>query len=106
MGLSAIAVTTAVSSPKQRFSPRATLYSPPPSYTSKLRVVEILFSPGSSRSMTSPRLIMSQRHFSFGWIFRIMNSFPSVKPNSKNVLALVLDRIHWLQPRHEDMHQR
>jgi hypothetical protein len=29
--LSANAVTTAVSRPKQRFSPRATLYSPPPS---------------------------------------------------------------------------
>ena len=32
-GLSARAVTTAVRSPKQRRSPRATLYSPPPSQT-------------------------------------------------------------------------
>ena len=38
-GSSAKAVTTAVSRPKQRFSPRATLYSPPPSQTSKVRVV-------------------------------------------------------------------
>src|SRR5882762_10070678 len=105
MGLSAIAVTTAVSSPKQRFNPRATLYSPPPSYTSKLRVVQILFSPGSSRSITSPRLIMSQRHFSFGRIFRLMNSSFNANRNN-NLLGLVLYRIHRLHSRHEDMHQR
>ena len=32
-GLSASAVTIAVLRPKQRFNPRATLYSPPPSQT-------------------------------------------------------------------------
>src|SRR5690242_220238 len=63
----------AVSIPKQRFSPRATLYSPPPSQTSNVRVVWIRRSPGSSRSMTSPRLTMSQRHSSLGFIFN-MNS--------------------------------
>ena len=36
MGLSASAVTMAVLRPKQRRRPRATLYSPPPSHTSKL----------------------------------------------------------------------
>src|SRR5260221_104279 len=65
-GLSTRAVTTAVSSPKQRFSPRATLYSPPPSKTWKPRVVWMRPSPGSRRSMTSPRLTRSQRQASRG----------------------------------------
>ena len=39
--LSAKAVTTAVRSPKQRRSPRATLYSPPPSQTRNERAVRI-----------------------------------------------------------------
>src|SRR5260221_8725657 len=56
----------AVSSPKQRFSPRATLYSPPPSLTAKCRVVQVRYSPGSKRSITSPRLTTSQRQPSFG----------------------------------------
>jgi hypothetical protein len=38
--LSASAVTTAVVRPKQRFSPRATLYSPPPSHTGTARRVD------------------------------------------------------------------
>src|SRR5215471_2780062 len=58
-GLSASAVTTAVSRPKQRLSPRATLYSPPPSQALKVRVVAILPSPGSSLSIISPRLTRS-----------------------------------------------
>src|ERR1700722_5045750 len=58
-GLSTTAVTMAVLRPKHRFSPRATLYSPPPSETSKCRVVQILRSPGSKRSITSPRLTRS-----------------------------------------------
>jgi len=53
--LSAKAVQTAVRNPKQRRSPRATLYSPPPSQTWNCRAVRILPSPGSSRSMISPR---------------------------------------------------
>src|ERR1700733_12317337 len=65
MGLSASAVTTAVFSPKHRFNPRATLYSPPPSKTRNSRAVAILKSPGSSRSITSPRLTRSQRDISF-----------------------------------------
>src|SRR5262245_54916917 len=65
-GLSTRAVTTAVSSPKQRFKPRATLYSPPPSQTWKVRVVWIRPSPGSRRSITSPRLTRSKRQADFG----------------------------------------
>src|SRR5258705_13356225 len=60
----------AESRPKQRFNPRATLYSPPPSLTRKSRVVQILYSPGSKRSMTSPRLTKSQRHASFALMAR------------------------------------
>src|SRR5262245_13672464 len=55
----------AVSRPKQRLRPRATLYSPPPSSTSKLRVVATRRSPGSKRNITSPRLTRAQRHDSF-----------------------------------------
>src|SRR5260221_10919074 len=53
----------AVFSPKQRLRPRATLYSPPPSHTLNSRACAILVSPGSSRSITSPRATRSQRHF-------------------------------------------
>src|SRR5712671_2180574 len=74
MGSSAKAVTTAVSRPKQRLSPRATLYSPPPSQTSKERVVAMRFSPGSKRTMISPRLMRSQRHCCFGLICRVTRS--------------------------------
>src|SRR5258708_11172286 len=62
----------AVSRPKHRFSPRATLYSPPPSETSKLRVVQTRRSPGSKRSITSPRLMRSQRHCSLGLTCKLM----------------------------------
>src|SRR5579883_1445365 len=71
-GLSTNAVTIAVSRPKQRRKPRATLYSPPPSQTEKERAVQILFSPGSNRSITSPRLTRSQRHSCFGRMFIAM----------------------------------
>src|SRR5882762_6495317 len=73
-GSSAKAVTTAVSRPKQRFRPRATLYSPPPSQTSKERVLAMRFSPGSKRTMISPRLTRSQRHCCFGLICRVTRS--------------------------------
>src|SRR6185312_8578346 len=76
-GLSANAVTMAVSSPKQRFRPRATLYSPPPSETSNARVVQMRRSPGSKRSITSPRLTRSQRQSPFGLIFNDMQSASS-----------------------------
>ena len=69
-GLSASAVTIAVSIPKQRRSPRATLYSPPPSHTRNSRVVEMRPSPGSSRNMTSPRLTRSHMQSRFGLIWR------------------------------------
>src|SRR5258706_15179826 len=61
MGLSANADTSAVSIPKQRFKPRATLYSPPPSHTRNCRAVWMRPSPGSSRSITSPSATRSQR---------------------------------------------
>src|SRR3984885_7805723 len=74
-GLSARAVTMAVFNPKHRRSPRATLYSPPPSHTLNWRAVATRRSPGSSRSITSPRLTRSHLHWSFG---RITRSFASV----------------------------
>src|SRR5258707_13096028 len=64
-GLSASAETSAVSRPKHRFSPGATLYSPPPSHTLKERDVWMRDSPGSSRSMTSPSATRSQRRPDF-----------------------------------------
>ena len=64
-GFGVRAVTMAVRIPKQRRRPRATLYSPPPSHTWKWRVVETRTSPGSRRSMTSPRLTKSQWQSSF-----------------------------------------
>src|SRR5215471_5139636 len=69
--LSASAVTIVVSRPKQRRSPRATLYSPPPSHARNRRVVETRMSPGSNRSMTSPRLTRSHRHWTFVLIFML-----------------------------------
>src|SRR5580698_8190678 len=75
-GLSTNAVTTAVSFAKQRFSPRATLYSPPPSYTSNDLVVQIRLSPGSNRNITSPRLTKSHRTPSFAFIFSAIHSSP------------------------------
>src|ERR1017187_2065847 len=83
-GLSANAETSAVSRPKQRFNPRATLYSPPPSQHLKLRVVAMRPSPGSRRNMTSPRLTRSQRQSDFGLIFirlilRCPASIPPIK---------------------------
>src|SRR5258708_2952189 len=56
----------AVSIPKQRLRPRATLYSPPPSQAWNSRVVAIRVSPGSSRSMTSPSGTRSKRDFDVG----------------------------------------
>lgn len=53
--LSARAVTTPARMLKHLDRPRATLYSPPPSQTSKRRAVRMRPSPGSRRSMTSPR---------------------------------------------------
>src|SRR6185437_5019550 len=73
-GLSASEVTIAVFIPKHRRSPRATLYSPPPSHTSKRRVVATRTLPGSSRSITSPRLTRSHLHSSFGRNLRLFDS--------------------------------
>src|SRR5450755_1055984 len=64
MALSASAVMMAVSKPKQRRSPRATLYSPPPSHARNSRAVLMRMSPGSRRSITSPRLTRSNLHSS------------------------------------------
>src|SRR5207302_10669086 len=65
-GLSANADTSAVAIPKQRFNPRATLYSPPPSHTRNWRAVWMRPSPGSNRSITSPSATRSQRRPGFG----------------------------------------
>src|SRR5690348_7513849 len=81
-GLSAKAVTTAVSRPKQRLSPRATLYSPPPSQTWKLRVVATRPSPGSSRSITSPRATRSKRQRSLLLTFSDDIGWPGTLPGS------------------------
>src|SRR5262245_35770181 len=69
--LSANAVQTAVLKPKQRRKPRATLYSPPPSQALNSRAVRTLPSPGSNRSMISPKAIMSYLHEPAGLISRI-----------------------------------
>lgn len=50
---------TAACLPKTRDKPRLTLYSPPPSQASKDLAVRMRRSPGSSRSITSPRETMS-----------------------------------------------
>src|ERR1700676_4115037 len=78
MGLSVSAVTTAVFMPKQRFKARETLYSPPPSQARNWRVVAMRPSPGSRRSITSPRLTRSQRHWSLGLIFIGIDYFSQV----------------------------
>src|SRR4051794_38860537 len=72
IGLSAKALTTAVSSPKQRLRPRATLYSPPPSRAWKLRAVVTRPSPGSRRSMISPSETRSKRQLALGLMFKGM----------------------------------
>src|SRR5439155_6043095 len=61
--------TSFVSIPKQRFRPRATLYSPPPSHTRSCRAVWMRPSPGSRRSITSPSATRSQRRPSFEGIW-------------------------------------
>src|ERR1700724_2987214 len=72
IGFFANALITAVRMPKQRRSPRATLYSPPPSHTRKFRAVWMRSSPGSSRSITSPRL--TQSHLQFSAAFNTIES--------------------------------
>src|SRR2546429_9684487 len=69
--LSAKAVATAVRKPKQRRSPRATLYSPPPSHTLNSRAVRTRPSPGSKRSMISPSATRSYLHELAGLIFKM-----------------------------------
>src|SRR5438874_2014556 len=69
--LSAKAVQTAVRKPKQRRRPRATLYSPPPSQALNSRAVRTRLSPGSRRSMISPRAIRSNWQEPAGLIFSI-----------------------------------
>ena len=59
------AVTTAVLKPKHFARPLATLYSPPPSDALNPLEVLILPSPGSKRSITSPKDNSSYIHLSF-----------------------------------------
>src|ERR1017187_1168802 len=93
-GLSASAVTTAVFNPKQRRKPRATLYSPPPSHTRNWRAVATRTSPGSSRSITSPRLTRSHLHSSFLRITRLFLPPAVIQAPIEllDVLLRVLDR--------------
>src|SRR5260370_1075248 len=86
-GSSANAVTTAVSKPKQRFSPRATLYSPPPLQASSARGVARRRSAGLSRTMTSPRLTRSQRQSLFSLIVNAMRP-PQPPVQNKNCYPL------------------
>src|SRR5712664_791825 len=90
-GSSANAVTTVVSRPKQRFSPRATLYSPPPSQTSKDRAVWMRRSPGSSRTITSPKLTRSHRQSFFGLI---VNPMRSPRPPFRLEHSIDVRRLH------------
>src|SRR5882672_12502853 len=85
----------AASNPKQRFNPRATLYSPPPSLTVNCRVVQIRYSPGSNRSITSPRVTKSQRQPSFcGTTIEDIVSSPTqpASVHRKNVSVHVVTR--------------
>src|SRR5262245_47428650 len=90
--LSTSAVTMAVSRPKQRLRPRATLYSPPPSQTWKLRAVWIRPSPGSRRSITSPRLTRSKRQPALGFTLRAIGGEPYRLPAAA-VNAAARDRV-------------
>ena len=80
--LSAKAVITAVSILKHFRRPRITLYSPPPSHARKERAVRILPSPGSRRSITSPKETASYLHsfFDFKFRFIILSSLRSDFP--------------------------
>src|SRR6267154_2739342 len=100
-GLSASAVTMAVLSPKHRRKPRARLYSPPPSHTLNWRAEATRTSPGSSRSMTSPRLTRSHLHSFFARTTRLFASlaafvtptFPSGSKDLKNFFYFSLLQI-------------
>ena len=66
------AVTTAARLPQHLRMARATLYSPPPSQTWKLRELRTRPKPGSKRSITSPKEAQSHRVSLSGRIFRIV----------------------------------
>ena len=70
--LSTKAVQTAVFRRKHFRSPREVLYSPPPSQARNSRAVRTRPSPGSRRSITSPREIWSKPHEAAGLIGRLM----------------------------------
>ena len=70
--LSANAVITAVFILKHFLKPRITLYSPPPSHARKDLAVRILPSPGSRRSITSPRDTASNLHSLAGLKFKFI----------------------------------
>ena len=71
--LLANAVITPVFILKHFLSPRTTLYSPPPSHARKALAVRILPSPGSRRSITSPRETASYLHSLFGFKLRFIS---------------------------------
>src|SRR3954470_12149246 len=59
--LAGSAVTAVARLPQHLRMARATLYSPPPSHTWKLRALRTRPKPGSKRSITSPNEAQSQR---------------------------------------------
>jgi hypothetical protein len=67
------AVTTVERLPQHLRMARATLYSPPPSQTWKLRALRTRPNPGSKRSMTSPNDAQSQRQSLEGRIFNTLS---------------------------------
>src|SRR5205823_3612795 len=96
--LSANAVQTAVLRPKQRRSPRATLYSPPPSQTLNSRAQRTRPSPGSSRSMISPSAIRSylqepaDLRFRAGMVSVSVESLNRYNVKNQNLLVVVNHR--------------
>src|SRR3954470_2642632 len=96
-----IAVTTAARLPQHFRIARATLYSPPPSQTLKLRALRTRPKPGSKRSITSPKDMQS--HFvsaalrtisSVLVICRIVGSaIPDLPDDRDSVFHLGLDSV-------------
>src|SRR5687767_13766260 len=84
------AVTAVERLPQHLRMARATLYSPPPSQTWKLRALRTRPKPGSKRSITSPKEAQSQRVSDAGRIFNTL----SVITGSLSLLANGLDEFH------------
>src|SRR5262245_20189742 len=86
------AVTTVERLPQHLRIARATLYSPPPSHTWKLRALRTRPNPGSNRSITSPRDAQSQRLSPAALIVSTLSvmRFVANSPDELNRLAHLL----------------